>query len=147
MTEHTVPEPSPGPHPPDQESTSVAPTTATGGQREFTRAEELFGAPPVDIFEDEDGLVVLADLPGIAAEGLDVRVEQRILTITAHAQPAPSGTGLHREYELMSFFRQFQLPEEVDTARIQAELKHGVLTLRLPRVPKEPPRRVEVRAS
>ena len=147
MTEQTVPAPSPGPHPPDQESTSVAPATATGPDRESTRAEELFGAPPVDIFEDEDGLVVLADLPGIASEGLDVRVEQRILTITAHTQPAPSGTALHREYGLTSFFRQFQLPEEVDTTRIQAELKHGVLTLRLPRAPKEPPRRVEVRVG
>jgi HSP20 family protein len=147
MTEQTVPAPSPGPHPPDQESTPVAPATATGRDRESTRDEELFGAPPVDIFEDEDGLVVMADLPGIASEGLDIRVEQRILTITAHAQPAPSGTALRREYELTSFFRQFQLPEEVDTTHIQAELKHGVLTLRLPRAPKESPRRVEVRTG
>jgi HSP20 family protein len=147
MAEQTVPTPSPEAHPPDQESTSVAPATTAGRDRESTRAEELFGAPPVDIFEDEDGLVVLADLPGIGSEGLDVRVEQRILTIMAHAQPEPLGTALHREYELTSFFRQFQLPEEVDTARIQAELKQGVLTLRLPHAPKEPPRRVEVRAG
>jgi HSP20 family protein len=147
MAEQTVPTPSLGAQLPDQGSTPLAPATAAGRDRESTRAEEVFGAPPVDIFEDEDGLVVLADLPGIASERLDVRVEQRVLTITAHAQPTPSGTALHREYELMSFFRQFQLPEEVDTARIQAELKQGVLTLRLPRAPKEPPRRVEVRAG
>jgi HSP20 family molecular chaperone IbpA len=125
----------------------LTPATAAGLDQEPTRAEEVFGAPPVDIFEDEDGLVVLADLPGVPSDGLDVRVEQRILTITAHTQPAPSGTALHREYELTNFFRQFQLPEEVDTARIQAELKQGVLTLRLPRAPKEQPRRVEVRAG
>ena len=147
MAEQTVPPPPPGAHLPDQGSTPLAPETAAGRDREPTRAEEVFGPPPVDIFEDEDGLVVLADLPGVAPEGLDVRVEQRILTITAHAQPAPSGTALHREYELTNFFRQFQLPEEVDTARIQAELKQGVLTLRLPRAPKEQPRRVEVRAG
>ena len=147
MAEQTVPTPSPGAHPPDQGSTPLTPETAADRDREPTRAEEVFGAPPVDIFEDDDGLVVLADLPGVASEGLDIRVEQRILTITAHAQPAPSGTALHREYELTNFFRQFQLPEEVDTARIQAELKQGVLTLRLPRAPKEQPRRVEVRAG
>jgi|GraSoiStandDraft_60_1057301.scaffolds.fasta_scaffold388386_1 HSP20 family protein len=147
MAEQTVPTPSPGAHLTDQGSPPLAPATAAGRDREPTRAEEVFGAPPVDIFEDEDGLVVLADLPGVASEGLDIRVEQRILTITAHAQPAPSGTALHREYELTNFFRQFQLPEEVDTARIQAELKQGVLTLRLPRAPKEQPRRVEVRAG
>jgi HSP20 family protein len=145
MTEQTVP--TPGAHLADQGSTPLAPAAGAGRDREPTRAEEVFGAPPVDIFEDEDSLVVLADLPGIAPEGLDVRVEQRVLTITAHAEPAPSGTALHREYELTNFFRQFQLPEEVDTARIQAELKQGVLTLRLPRVPKEQPRRIEVRAS
>jgi HSP20 family protein len=145
MTEQTVP--TPGAHLADQGSTPLAPGAGAGRDREPTRAEEVFGAPPVDIFEDEDSLVVLADLPGIAPEGLDVRVEQRVLTITAHAEPAPSGTALHREYELTNFFRQFQLPEEVDTARIQAELKQGVLTLRLPRAPKEQPRRIEVRAS
>ena len=145
MTEQTVP--TPGAHLADQGSTPLAPAAGAGRDREPTRAEEVFGAPPVDIFEDEDSLVVLADLPGIAPEGLDVRVEQRVLTITAHAEPAPSGTALHREYELSNFFRQFQLPEEIDTARIQAELKQGVLTLRLPRAPKEQPRRIEVRAS
>jgi HSP20 family protein len=145
MTEQTVP--TPGAHLADQGSTPLAPAAGAGRDREPTRAEEVFGAPPVDIFEDEDSLVVQADLPGIAPEGLDVRVEQRVLTITAHAEPPPSGTPLHREYELTNFFRQFQLPEEVDTARIQAELKQGVLTLRLPRAPKEQPRRIEVRAS
>jgi HSP20 family protein len=145
MTEQTVP--TPGAHLADQGSTPLAPATGAGPDREPTRAEEVFGAPPVDIFEDEDGLVVLADLPGVAPEGLDVRVEQRVLTITAHAEPPPSGTALHREYELTNFFRQFQLPEEVDTDRIQAELKQGVLTLRLPRAPKEQPRRVDVRAG
>jgi HSP20 family protein len=145
MTEQTVP--TPGAHLADQGSTPQAPAPSAGRVHEPTRAEEVFAAPPVDIFEDEDGLVVLADLPGIAPEGLDVRVEQRVLTITAHAEPPASGTPLHREYELTNFFRQFQLPEEVDTAGIQAELKQGVLTLRLPRAPKEQPRRIEVHAS
>jgi hypothetical protein len=75
-------------------------------------------APPVDIYEDEEGLVVLADLPGVAPEELDVRVEQRVLTISAHAGAAPSGTSLQSVYELTGFFRQFQLPEEVDAGRI-----------------------------
>ena len=77
MAEPTVPTPSPGAHLPDQGRTPLAPATAAGRDREPTRAEEVFGLPPVDIFEDEDGLVVLADLPGIASEGLDVRVERR----------------------------------------------------------------------
>jgi len=59
MAEQTVPTPSPGAHLPDQGSPPLAPATAAGRDREPTRAEEVFGAPPVDIFEDEDGLVVL----------------------------------------------------------------------------------------
>jgi HSP20 family molecular chaperone IbpA len=138
MAEHTVPSPHTGTytHRPDQPS-------AISGTREqeSTRAEEVFVAPPVDIYEDDEGLVVLADLPGIASEALEVRVDQRLPRAT------PSGSPLHREYELTGFFRQFQLPEEVDPARIQAELKQGVLTLRLPRAAAAEPRRIEVRTS
>jgi HSP20 family molecular chaperone IbpA len=142
MAEQTVPTHATGTHPQDQAAAADA-----GRDREPTRADEVFVAPPADIYEDDDGLVVVADLPGIAPEALDVRVEQRILTITAHAQPAPSGTPLHREYELTGFFRQFQLPEEVDTTRIEAELKQGVLTLKLPRAAEQQPRRIEVRSG
>ena len=142
MAEQTVPPTQTGAQPRDQ-----APAAGGSRDREPTRAEEVFVAPPVDIYEDEDGLVVLADLPGIAPAALDVRVEQRALTITAHAQTAPSGSPVHLEYELAGYFRQFQLPEEVDSARIQAELKQGVLRLRLPRAAEEQPRRIEVRSG
>jgi HSP20 family molecular chaperone IbpA len=142
MAEQTVPSDATGTQPQDPAAAANA-----GRDREPTRADEVFVAPPADIYEDDDGLVVVADLPGIAPEALDVRVEQRILTITAHAQPAPPGTPLHREYELTGFFRQFQLPEEVDTTRIEAELKQGVLTLKLPRAAEQQPRRIEVRSG
>jgi HSP20 family molecular chaperone IbpA len=54
---------------------------------------------------------------------------------------------VYREYELTGFYRQFQLPEEVDSARIEAELKQGVLTLRLPRQAPAEPRRIQVRTG
>ena len=88
MTEQTVP--TPGAHLADQGSTPLAPAAGAGRDREPTRAEEVFGAPPVDIFEDEDSLVVLADLPGIAPEGLDVRVEQRVLLLHRFRVGAPA---------------------------------------------------------
>ena len=78
MTEQTVP--TPGAHLPDQGSTPLAPATGAGPDREPTRAEEVFGAPPVDIFEDEDGLVVLADLPGVAPERLLFPIQQTTVT-------------------------------------------------------------------
>jgi HSP20 family protein len=54
---------------------------------------------------------------------------------------------VQREYELIGFYRQFQLPEEIDAARISAELKNGVLTVFLPRMERAEPRRIEVRPS
>jgi HSP20 family molecular chaperone IbpA len=101
----------------------------------------------VDIYEDDQGLVVVADLPGVEPGALDVRVEQGVLTLQARAQTLAPGTPLHREYELTGFFRQFQLPEEIDTGRIEASLTQGVLTLRLPRAAPAQPRRIEIRTG
>jgi HSP20 family molecular chaperone IbpA len=115
--------------------------------REATRSQEVFTPPPVDIYEDDRGLVVVADLPGVDPGALDVRVDQGVLTLQARTQPLASGTPLHREYELTGFFRQFNLPEEIDTGRIEAELTQGVLTLRLPRAAPAPPRRIDVRTT
>jgi HSP20 family protein len=126
---------------------TVPSASETGETGQPTRSEERFGAPPVDIFEDERGLVVLADLPGVDPQAVDVRVEQSVLTIQARAAHLLEGEPLHREYELAGFFRQFQLPEEVDTARIEAELRNGVLTLRLPRLERTQPRRIAVRQA
>jgi len=116
-------------------------------RREETRAQERYITPPVDIFETKDGLTVVADLPGVEQKALDVRVADGILTIqgkTAHVAP---GTPIEREFELLNFYRQFELPEEIDSDKIAAELKHGVLALRLPKKEKAKPRKVEVSVS
>ena len=107
----------------------------------------MFAPPPVDIYEDDQGLVVVADLPGVEPGALDVRVEQGVLTLQGRTQALAAGTPLHREYELTGFFRQFQLPEEIDAGRIEAALTQGVLTLRLPRAAPAPPRRIAVRSA
>lgn len=127
----------------------TVPTVAGSGEpaREPTRAEERYVAPPVDIYEDEQGLVVVADLPGVQPEALDVGVERGILTIQGRSDHLRAGSPLHREFELSGYFRQFQLPEEVDSGKITADLKHGVLTLKLPRAERTKPRRIKVRAG
>jgi HSP20 family molecular chaperone IbpA len=113
-----------------------------------TRSEETFVAPPVDIFEDEDkALVVVADLPGVSPKDLDVRVDRGVLTLQARAQNLSQGEAVYREFELAGYYRQFQLPEGVDSGKIDASLSQGVLTVRMPHLEPEQPRRIRVRAS
>lgn len=118
-----------------------------GRGKEVTRSEERSVTPAVDIYETPEGLVVKADLPGVAKEGLDVRVENNLLTIRGRAAHAAPGDLLYREYELVKFFRQFELNEQIDQLKISAELKNGVLTLNLPRAEEAKPRRIEIRAA
>jgi HSP20 family protein len=115
--------------------------------REETRSQEQYITPPVDIYETSEGLVVKADLPGVAREGLDVRVENHLLTIRGKAAHVASGDPVYREYALVNFFRQFELSERVDASKISAELKHGVLTLSLPKAEEAKPRTIEVRTA
>src|SRR5437867_8253800 len=114
---------------------------------ESTRHQERYVAPPVDIYETRDGLVVLADLPGVAQDELDVRVDNNVLTIRGHARHAVSGDVIYREHELVNFFRQFELSDKVDQHRITADLKCGVLTLQLPKAEEAKPRQIEVRVG
>ena len=114
---------------------------------ESTRHQERYVAPPVDIYETPDGLVVLADLPGVAQEALDVRVDNNVLTLRGQARHAVPGEVTYREYELVNFFRQFELNEQVDQQRITADLKCGVLTLHLPKAEAAKPRQIEVRVG
>ena len=115
--------------------------------REETRSQERYITPPVDIYETADGLVVKADLPGVAKEGLDVRVENSLLTIRGQTADAAPGDPIYQEYGLVNFFRQFELNERVDQSKISADLKHGVLTLTLPKTEEAKPRKVEVKVS
>jgi HSP20 family molecular chaperone IbpA len=116
--------------------------------REETRSQERYVTPPVDIYENGDGLVVKADLPGVAKDNLDVRVENGLLTIQTKPGQTPSGGApIYREYELVNFFRQFELSDKVDQQKISADLKHGVLTLKLPRAEEAKPKRIDVKIA
>ena len=130
-----------------ERTVAANPQEKTRVSREETRSQEQYISPPVDIYESAQGLVVKADLPGVAKEGLDVRVENHLLTIRGKAAHVASGEPVYREYGLVNFFRQFELNERVDASKISAELKHGVLTLSLPKAEEAKPRKIEVRTA
>jgi HSP20 family protein len=115
--------------------------------REETRSQEQYVTPPVDIYETQEGLIVKADLPGVARDGMDIRVENNLLTIRAKASHVAPGEPIYREYGLVNFFRQFELNERVDQSKISAELNHGVLTLKLPKAEEAKPRKIDVKVA
>jgi HSP20 family protein len=122
----------------------TVPTTVEHEENTPTRAPERFLRPPVDIYETEDALMVVADLPGVAKEDVDVRVNDNILSLRGKTGYEIPGEAVDHEYTLMNFYREFELGEKVDRNNIGAELKHGVLTLRLPKVEEAKPRQIEV---
>lgn len=120
-------------------------TTATSSSlsRERTRTDERYINPAVDIYETEEGLTLVADVPGLDDKSLNISIDQGVLTIEGDA---PAGTGdLHyREFAMAGYWRQFQLPETLDAEKARAEVRHGVLTLHLPKAAAARPKRIEV---
>ncbi len=114
---------------------------------ERTRGGVTFN-PRVDIWESEDELVLYADLPGVRPEDLDIRFENRELTI--HGKVAPRYQDFeftYNEYGIGDFYRSFSIGESIDAEKISAELKGGVLTLHLPKTEAVKPRRIEVKSN
>jgi len=105
--------------------------------------------PPVDIFEDTGGITLCADLPGVAREDLAIGVDGRNLTIEAPLKlgEANSLTPVYAEVRANYFRRSFELSGDLDTAKIDAGLRDGVLTLRIPKLEQAKPRRIDVRVE
>ena len=108
--------------------------------------ERAFVQPAVDIIEDSHGLTLLADLPGVNAEGLNVHVEGDTLLIEGSSNLAlPQGTKpVYAEQRSLNFRRRFSLSGDLDTDAIEARLVNGVLSVRIPKTAAAQPRRIEV---
>jgi HSP20 family protein len=136
-----------------QTRTGNAAATGTNGGGATSTPQRATSAPvvipPVDVFEDETGITLLADLPGVSREGLGVRVDGTELLIEATAATAgPAEMELvYGEAQVPAYRRQFTLSRELDTSRIYAQLKDGVLRLAIPKSEAARPRRIEVRAG
>jgi HSP20 family molecular chaperone IbpA len=130
-----------------EKTVAARPQQPTAPSREETRSQERYVTPPVDIYETAEGLVVKADLPGVSKDGLDVRVENNLLTIRGKAAHAAPGEAIYREYGLVNFFRQFEINQRVDQSKISAELAHGVLTLNLPKAEEAKPKRIDIKVA
>jgi HSP20 family molecular chaperone IbpA len=103
-------------------------------------------SPRFDVWENDDEMILYGDLPGVMPEDLDVRFENPVLTIHGKVSPRHDDIKfLHGEYGIGDFHRTFTIGEVIDTERISAELKNGVVTVHLPKSEKVKPRRIEVK--
>ena len=121
-----------------QEVTSPAEQTRPG----------LVFTPDVDIFETETTITMLADLPGVRPEDLNIDLRDNTLTISADISPVEGGDeeDILIEYETGKYYRQFSLSEVIAQEKIDAKLTDGVLRLTLPKVEKAVPRKITVAA-
>lgn len=105
--------------------------------------------PRVDVVEDSSGITLLADLPGVGKDGLDVKVDGSTLTVegTISIETPQSLDAALVEVRASRYRRSFTLSNELDTAAIDAQLKDGVLRLRIPKVAEAQPRRIDVRVG
>ncbi|MBU2548120.1 MAG: Hsp20/alpha crystallin family protein [Proteobacteria bacterium] len=115
---------------------------------ELTKPGRVF-VPAVDIYESEDKLVLMADMPGVEKDGLSIDLKNDTLTVRGECKKR-TGEGpkvLYREYEEGDYLRQFSLSEMIDQEKISAVLKDGVLTLTLPKAAPAKPRKIEIQAG
>ncbi len=106
-------------------------------------------APPVDIIEHGDDLVLVADLPGVSRDDIDISVENRTLTLSGERKPPEEyqdSTVYRTERAYGKFTRTFALPASVDVSRITAEYHDGVLRVILPKAEEARPRKIEIRS-
>jgi HSP20 family molecular chaperone IbpA len=104
-------------------------------------AERPTFAPPVDIYENKDEILILADVPGVAADGLSIKLDRDQLTIDAHRKQVPSGE------QAFDYQRVFAVPHGIEADKIAATLQNGVLRLALPKPAALKPRQIEVKAG
>jgi HSP20 family protein len=126
-------------------------TSSTTEQKAVSRKEakpynDAVLTPPVDVIEDADGITLLADLPGVPKEKLQLQINADTLTIEAElgfAMPEEMQAS-HAEVGLNRYRRSFTLSKELDTEKVTADLENGVLKIRIPKAAHAQPRRIEI---
>ncbi|MFU8803414.1 MAG: Hsp20/alpha crystallin family protein [Bradymonadaceae bacterium] len=117
-------------------------------QSEEGTREGIYFKPDVDIYETDQALVVLADMPGCTGKDVELDVRDNLLTITGSIRPVEDRwTPLYTEYRTGHFMREFRLGQQIDQTKISAELNDGVLRLTLPKAEHAQPRKIQVKSS
>jgi HSP20 family protein len=113
--------------------------------RRFGNGNRVTGfVPALDVRETEDGYLVLVDLPGIKSEDVAVELIDQVLTISGSRAPVETGEAQRLERPSGSFVRRLTLPKGVDSEKVMAEYKEGVLEVRVPKRAEAKPKRIAI---
>ena len=104
-------------------------------------------APLVDVYENQDELLLVADMPGTTTDGISVHLDKGLLHIEGKRDSESTGSLLLAEHRPCDYFRAFSVPQGIDANKIDAQFNAGVLRLRLPKSDAVKPRRIEVKAG
>jgi HSP20 family protein len=107
-------------------------------------------AIPLDVVQDDDSIVVTASLPGLEADGIDVSVEDGLLTISGETKAdteKTDGNYVIRERRSGKFHRVVRLPDTVDADRAEPRYVDGVLTIKLPKIEAKKAKRLQIHAG
>lgn len=104
-------------------------------------------APAVDVYENKDEVLLVADMPGVRADDIAIRFERGELTLAGRRAKAPEGALLAAEYRHADFQRTFTVPQSIQSDAITAEYTNGVLKIHLPKVSAQKPRQITVKTS
>ena len=120
-----------------------------GGAQQQQRSDGAALMPAVDVLEDKEGITLIADMPGVSKEQLDLQVEAETLTISGEVSlDMPQGMeASYADVGVSRYRRVFTLSKELDAENVSADLKNGVLTLKIPKAAHAQPRRIQVNAG
>ena len=129
-------------------TTAKPPQTQIERQREAARDRTTTTvAPPVDIYETDTGYVILADMPGVRADGLEVIAERDELTIRGRVDRQEEAAPNYREFELSNYYRAFTLTQDLETNDVSATLRDGELRVEIPKSARLRPKKIQVHAE
>lgn len=124
--------------------------------QEIAKKEKAYGkkekqyyeaVPAVDIYENEDEILLQADMPGVTKDKITVDIDNGTLSITGTRELPSQGTPTYEEFYDLKYVRNFSVPQTIDVGRVEAELKNGVLQLHLPKSEAAKPRQIEIKTA
>lgn len=116
--------------------------------KNMEKAREIRTAvPAVDIYENDDEILVHADMPGVAKEDVSVNIDNGTLSLSGIRRFDSDGAANWTEFLDVEYVRNFSIPQSINTERVEAALKDGVLELHLPKSESARPKRIEIKAA